>query len=163
SPACGIARTRAGAHREDLIERGLAVQDVPAPQGAALLEVGRGEHLARHDQAGEIGRVVGQRALDRLGQRGRRLAPLGVPQRARGAKRACTDIACAPGGASEGSATDGSVMSRYGRLEIPPYLASSKACSSSSIDAPMWMRPASMRALFSPAASCAKRGRADSA
>src|SRR5262245_19076926 len=46
---------------EDLVRRDLAVEDVPAGEPEALLEVEGREHLAVHDRAAEVRRVLRDR------------------------------------------------------------------------------------------------------
>ncbi len=54
------------------------------------------------------------------------------------------DMTCWPAGASEGSASVGTVTSRNGRRENSPYLEASKARSMESISGPMWILPESV-------------------
>src|SRR5262247_1767078 len=64
-----------------------------------------------------------------------------VPRRTNGAYWTYADTTCAPGGASDGSVTDGIVSSIQGSFDNPPYFAASNARSiASTLDASR-MRP----------------------
>src|SRR4029453_8363108 len=64
-----------------------------------------------------------------------------VPRRAYGAYWTYADTTCAPGGASDGSVTDGIVSSIQGSFETPPYLAASNARSIASTLGASRIRP----------------------
>src|SRR5262245_53528063 len=67
-------------HEEDLVRRDLAVEDVPAGEPEALLQVPGREHLAVHDRVADVRRVLGDGVDHDVPELLALLLPVALPQ-----------------------------------------------------------------------------------
>ena len=63
-----VAKSQQRTHGVELVERQLAVENLPAGQSPATLQVERGQHLARDDGLGEARRVLLERGRDEVAE-----------------------------------------------------------------------------------------------
>jgi hypothetical protein len=98
---------------------------LPSVSPNVALDVERRQHLPVQDDVPDVRRVLGDGVDDRVAERLALLVPVAVLQVSYGAYCTKHDITCLPGGATDGSVSDGMTMSMYGRRENRPYFASS--------------------------------------
>jgi hypothetical protein len=106
---------------------------LPSVSPNVALDVERRQHLPVQDDVADVRRVLRDGVDHGVAERVAVVVPVERPPcssfRWYGAYCTKHDITCLPGGATDGSVSDGITMSMYGRREKRPYFASSYACS----------------------------------
>ena len=129
-PAIGVrycAQPENRAHGEELIERRFAVQDVAARQPIRPLEIDGRDHLPVLHERFDAWRVDDRACASRSRPAISRCCPVLSVRQLVGRELHIDRHHVLPGGASDGSFSVGTAMSRYGSAEISPYFDASNA------------------------------------